>query len=1020
MSPYFRSLTAWTLLITALATRCLAGTILLDGYSIRVWQTEDGLPENVVSSVLQTRDGYLWISTFGGLARFDGERFQIFNSANTPELHDGRISCLFEDAHESLWIGHGTGLITRYRSGQFEAIPSRSVTKLESIHSIGSDEQGRVWAMHESGDLDSPEDGTHLSSFISYSASPSLAWTRNDRGKIWVAENGNLALLAGGKFIPVVLVENRHSNPVVGVASSADGGVWIFGNDRIQKWRGGYWTEDRRTYPWVTASMGSIFCALELHDGTLAIGTVDKGLYLIFSDGRSPIHFDQANGLPQNWIRFLYEDRESNLWFGTGSAGLASIHKSAFSILEAPDHWRATGVLSVAPGRDGALWVGTEGAGLYHLFKGQWTRYSETEGLENPFVWAVNEDPAGRVWAGTWSGGPFRLESGHVMHPETIEMAAGPIRAIEYDPKTGGMLVGNHDGLLSIINDHSAWLYKAKNNSPVNVSAVVCDQQGIIWFGFADGGLARLAGDRLSTFEGKNGPAGEGVQCLYPDYDGTLWIGTAEGGIARFKNGRFAQIGVVQGLANNVVIHIVDDGLGYLWLSTLKGIQRAAKDELNRCADGVIPAISNQIYDHNDGLPSIDMDGLQAAGCKTTDGHLWFTCSKGLISVDPARIQQNHIPPPVVLESLVVDGKSLPLIGEPAPIRLPPSHQRLEFRFAGLSFVAPNKVHFKYLLDGIDESWVEAGSRRTAFYSRLNAGSYRFHVIACNDDGVWNVDGATLAFTVAPFFWRTWWFRTSTTLFVLTSVALFARYLTRRRLQRRFEQLERQHAVERERARIAQDIHDDIGTSLTRIAMFSQPDRAEYDEPQQTASVLARIYSTTDEITRSLDEIVWAIDPRHDTLDSLVSYMGRFAQDLLGTANIRCRLDLPLELPSWPITAETRHNLFLAFKETLNNTVKHAEATEVRILLRLRADAFVLVVKDDGRGFDRGQPSSMKSGRIVSGNGLPNVERRLARIGGHCEISSDLGGGTVVTFTVGIASKARTPATDRYHPSAPS
>jgi signal transduction histidine kinase/ligand-binding sensor domain-containing protein len=977
--------------------RCLASTLLSDGYLIRVWQTEDGLPENVVTSVVQTHDGFLWIGTFGGLARFDGDQFRIFNSTNCPNLQDGRIVRLFEDDRGSLWIGHGTGLITRYRAGQFEESPSLLGKKRESVRAIGSDEWGRVWALRDGGDLDALEDGTHLPSLVPNRQPDTIAWTRSREGRIWITENGKAAQLANGSLIPIRTDVSEPFPFALCVAAAADGGVWIIGDNRIRKFRDGRWTEDRGTYPWASSA---IACALELRDGTLAVGTVANGLYLIFQDGKPSIHFDRSNGLPQNWVRCLYEDREGNLWFGTGSAGLAAIHQSAFAVVNTPGQWKAQTVLSVAAGLNGALWVGTEGTGLYQLSGSRWTHYGEAEGLSNPFVWAVDEDPTGQVWVGTWEGGPFRLENGRITRPANIELAPGPIRAIEYDSQRKGILIGNRDGLLSINGNQSTWIYKTKDGSSANVSAVLRDRQGIIWFGFADGGLARFAADHLTTFRGQDGLAGEGVQCLYSDDDGSLWIGTAEGGIARFKSGRIARIGVAQGLADNVVSHIVDDGLGNFWLSTLHGIQQVAKKELNRCADGLSPTFSSQIYDHNDGLPTIDVDGLQAAGCKTTDGRLWFTSSKGIISIDPVRIQHNPTPPPVLLESLIVDGRSQLLVDDTAPNRLPPGHQQLEFRFAGLSFVAPGKVFFKYRLDGIDENWVDAGSRRIAFYSRLAAGTYRFQVIACNEDGVWNTKGAMLAFTVSPFFWQTWWFLSSLALLILTGAASFARALTRRRLRHRMDMLERQHAIERERTRIAQDIHDDIGISLTRIAMFSQPDREEVDEPRQTDKVLSRIYSTTHEITQSLDEIVWAIDPRHDTLDSFVSYVTRFAQDMLGTANIRCRLDLPDELPAWPMTTETRHNLFLALKEALNNSVRHAAATEVRILLQLGIDSLILIVSDNGRGFDRARPSSTAVGRILTGNGLANLESRLARVGGTCEISAAAGRGTSIKFSI--------------------
>jgi signal transduction histidine kinase len=413
--------------------------------------------------------------------------------------------------------------------------------------------------------------------------------------------------------------------------------------------------------------------------------------------------------------------------------------------------------------------------------------------------------------------------------------------------------------------------------------------------------------------------------------------------------------------------------------------------------------LPGKFFDQSYGLPTLEFTGArQGAGCKTNDGRLWFTTSKGLVTVDPLRIPSNPTAPPVIIDSFIVDAKSIAFSDRAVDGALEPAHERLEIHYAGLSFVAPSRVLFRYKLEGIDNDWFPAGDRRTAYYSHLPAGSYRFRVVACNDDDVWNLEGATLAFTVAPFFWQTWWFLSSCALAALSAVAGLVRFLTRRRMLQRLEELERLHAIERERARIARDIHDDLGSNLTRIAILSQPAREKIREPQHAANVLSGIYSVAHDGIRALDEIVWAVDPQHDTLDSLVSYMGKYAQDFLEAANIRCFLDFPIELPSWPLGAETRHNLFLAFKETLNNTLKHAVATEVRISLSLQPDAFVLVLKDNGRGFDPQQQPSADGGRIAGGHGLPNLERRLAAIGGRCEIKTSASEGTRVAFIVAV------------------
>lgn len=1019
MFSHLRTLAFLTLTLLALAAAYPATTILAGGYAVRAWQTEDGLPQNMVTSAVQTRDGYLWFGTYNGLARFDGERFQRFDSANTPGLPDRRISCLFEDTRGTLWVGHESGVITRYREGRFEPFVLSSGIMGEKVIGLGSDEQGRLWAMRENGALFSVDDNNlRVPSLIAPALPGDMAWTRSPGGSIWVAENGRTGHLADNRLVEIVLPPPQSNNYVLVVAASAGGGAWILCDGRIRKWDNGGWTEDRGSMPWPN---GPVACARELRDGTLAVGTIYSGVYLIFRDGRPPVHFDRTNGLPQNWVRFLYEDREGNLWAGAGSAGMASIRATAFSVLNSPDQWQGCTVLSVAPGRAGTLWVGTDGAALYRYAAGNWQHFGEAEGLASGHIPAVTESQEGDVWAGHfWWGSPYRLENGRFVRPANVDEKSSPVFALLATPGAGDLLVGTRDGLLQLKGDRATWLVKAPEGSAGAACAIVRDRAGGIWCGFGEGGLARVVDGKVSMFRRKDGLASDSVLCLLLDDDGALWIGTVDGGLSRFKNGQFSTLGPAQGLADIFVGYLLDDGLGYLWLSTHHGLQRIAKAELNRCADGAIPTVPSQVYDHHDGLPTIEFTGgLQAAGCKTPDGRLWFASSKGLISVDPARIEPNAILPPVVLESLLVDGEKVPVRAAAAPGRLQPDHQRLEFRFSGLSFAAPNKVLFKYRLDGIDKTWVEAGAKRVAFYSHLPAGTYRFRVIACNNDGLWNMQGASLAFTVAPFFWQTWWFVSASLLAAAGVVAWFARYLTRRRMQRQIEQMERQHEIERERARIAQDIHDDVGASLSRIAMLSQPARGDLAAPERTAAMLARIYATAREVTRSLDEIVWAVDPRHDTLDSLVDYMGRFAQEYLTAADLRCRLDLPVEVPAWPLTAETRHNLFLAFKEALHNAVKHAAASQVRISLRLQPEAFELVVQDNGRGFDPAQPGSNGPDRLAAGNGLANMRKRLARIGGRCEIDSARGEGTSVFLIVSLAGQSPgQPASTSRPPSA--
>jgi signal transduction histidine kinase len=433
--------------------------------------------------------------------------------------------------------------------------------------------------------------------------------------------------------------------------------------------------------------------------------------------------------------------------------------------------------------------------------------------------------------------------------------------------------------------------------------------------------------------------------------------------------------------------------------------------DLNRCADGIVPSVRFLSYGKAEGLLAETCSGgFQPGASRAADGRLWFPTAKGIAIVDPAKVVPNTNVPPVVIEELRIDDKLFPLSTPPVgrsgtvtPVAIPPGSRRFEIRYTGLSFIAPEKVQFRYRLDGLDQGWKEAGATRLAEYSYLPPATYRFRVTACNNDGLWNESGTAFDFTVLPFFWQTWWFQMAALLSSAGLVGTGALWVTRLRLRNKLTQLERQRALERERARIARDIHDDLGASLTRITLLSQSVRSETETLPETAADADQIYHTARELTRALDEIVWAVNPKHDTLDSLITYLGRFAQQFLSAAEIRCRLDIPVHLPSWALTSEVRHNVFLAFKEALHNALKHAHATEVRVLLELQTDSFTIIIWDNGCGFDPGtaklHPAPDRT-RLAVGNGLQNMQRRLAEISGRCEWDTAPGEGTRVKLHI--------------------
>jgi signal transduction histidine kinase/ligand-binding sensor domain-containing protein len=988
-------------LVFAVAVAGFSPAPAAPNYFTRTWQVEQGLPQNKVTAVVQTRDGYLWVGTYNGLARFDGVRFTVFDDNNTPELRSSGITSLFEAADGTLWIGGDNGDVLQYKDGRFATVPLRANWSGGKIYAISSDAAGDVWLMNETGELLRARDGKVLSLPKGVVAKV-VSLARGQDGTIWVEREGLLSALKTGR----PSTELSTNDYVQGICAARGGGFWVACDGGIRKWKDGQWVADLGAAPW---EWKIIVNFMETSSGVLAGGTSDSGLWLVFPDSTNTpaLHLARTNGLPSDWVISLCEDHEKNLWCGTG-AGLVLIRPNNLETISPPDNWQSRPVLSVLPAPDGALWVGTEGAGLYRLQNGGWTNFNAAQGIRNAYIWSLAADGAGKIWAGSWGGGLFAQKDDAFDFAPGLENVLLPMPAL--------LFVGNE---LWIGTPVGAWRYhdgkieqfnEIAGRSFGDVRAIAEDQAGTLWFGTGGGGLVRLKDGNFHRFEKTDGLSSDSIECLHFADDGALWIGTGGGGLDRFKDGKFSVINREQGLPNGVIGHLEADGRGFFWISSYGGVLRASETDLNRCADGKLAEVPFLTYGINDGLPTLECsEGLQSAGGKTADGRLWFPTAKGLVAVDPAGVKLNPLPPPVRIEQMLVDDKKFAEGNDGGPLKIPPGRHRIEFEYTGLSFVAPEKVRFKCRLAGFEANWANAGTKRVATYNYIPPGTYSFQVTACNNDGVWNQTGASLKFEVLPYFWQTTWFHVLGGLATVLAAGGAVWFETRRRMRRRLEHAERQRDVERERSRIARDIHDDLGAQLTRITMMSESARGDLGNPGRAAAGLEKIYDTARELTRSMDEIVWAVSPRHDTLEGLATYLEKFAQDWLAAAGIRCRLDLPLQFPDCHLTSEMRHNVFLAFKEALHNAVKHSSASEVLIRLAVKEKSFELAVEDNGRGFAIGEKAKDVSsipGRAASGNGLENMRRRLAAIGGSCEIKSAPGLGTKVIFSAQLKAAA--------------
>lgn len=971
-----------------------------DDYVVRVWDARQGLPVDAVRALAQTPDGYLWVGTFGGLARFDGDRFQVFDVGNTPELPNNLINALFCDRRGRLWIGHDSGQVSLLEGHKFQRVSLPSGSLRIPVRGFGEDAEGNIWVLNAawrlviitpSGKVISPPESNLLSPALHLdSAAP-------DRQLRIITSQGRCFLANREGFTPD---PDSPTAPSDGrrVFRSGSGGYWALNEKRLGRWLGGRLVEDAGEVDWG----GAIFATTCEWNGMMAAGTFRQGLNLAGRDGWRR-HFDDRTGLPSSWVTVLFVDAGGTLWVGTGDGGLAAIWPKRVRMAIPPGEAARKHIQSVTPGADAGIWVATEGAGLFNFNGDIWRQSPDIPGLKAPIYSSIWMSHEGRLWAVSPGSGLSCLQDGSWRQIAGTSWITGARRGLLMQ-SDNILWATTTDGVVRFSGENFAEVKPIPASS--GVSCLVEDGAEGIWFGGFGTGLWHWQSNQTQVWRAPDGLPSENLLSLCRTRDGSLWIGTDGGGLMRFKEGRFAVISKQHGLPSATICNMVEDAAGRLWMGTYRGICAVSVEELNACAEGRLEQVKCLVLDTADGMETEECSaGSQPSVCRTADGRLWFATRRGVAVVSLASIRLNPNPPPVWIEQVKTDAGPVPL-GPPAQrLDLPRGQRRLQIAFNAPCLRAAHRVRFKHRLEPVESGWIDSRGSREAIYTRVAPGAYTFRVIACNEDGVWNLTGATVALTVPPFLWERAWFVPMCWAGGVGAVAAMVLVTMRRRLQLRLERLQQQRALEQERARIARDIHDDLGASLTRITLLSDSAQSDLADATHTASRLGRIAATARDLTRAMDEIVWAVNPKHDRLDSLVNYIGKFAQDFLNAGDIAYRLEVPPQLPRWPIRSQMRHNLFLAFKEALHNVLKHAAAKKVRVVLTVEAECFRLAVVDDGCGFVPGAtpPAADSPGlRLEGGNGLANMKTRLEEIGGRCEVCSAPGAGTSVTFTVPV------------------
>jgi ligand-binding sensor domain-containing protein/signal transduction histidine kinase len=961
------------------------------------WTVDDGLPQNTVIALTQTRDGYLWLATSDGLVRFDGRRFKVFNRGNTPGMASNRLLSLREDRGGTLWIGGELGILMRYRNGEVTSYGVKDGIPEDNIIHIDEDTDGYLWltgrvfsiARWRDGEIKVYNPKELLPGRIGHLKADDKSWWSVDEKGLHLFSRGRILTYTKEDGLPTLEVRAIYPDQrdtiwlttKAGLVRLSEGRMRVFtvadglSNNDI----GGYVGEDRKGRLWFGG-----------------------GVIAVLSDGATttfPPH--RATSF------YFYEDRENTIWIGDAE-GLIRVREPGIEMLLLREGRIKDWAYAIREDRVGAVWVGLWGGGLFRYQGGRFTNYlpSDQPGLFSERVTALLEDRAGRIWVGT-EGGVGRFENGRLM-PFQGDRDLRDTWAIHED-RAGDFWFGTANGLKRMSSGVFT-SYTTREGLPHNhIKAILETRTGALWIGTYDG-VARFENGGLTTFATFGGAPSGQIRSLYEDDEGTIWIGSYDNGLTRWKGGRFTRYTTSEGLYDNGVFHILEDDRGYLWMSCNRGIYRVSKKVLDDFAEGRARTIASTNFGKQDGMLNLECNGgRQPSGWKTRDGRLLFPTMEGVAVIDPARFPINSLPPGVEIEGCRVNQRPVKF-GE--DLTIVPGEDYIEIDYTGISFVRSDQVRFRHRLSGWDTDWIEAGNRRTAYYNYIAPGEYVFTVLAANSDGVWNERGRSLRIIVKPRVWQTWWFWSLVAAGAIGAMIGIYRW--------RVSQLERVHTMRQEHqaqlhgveeeysrqlvanqealsGRIQRELHDVLKADLNNINQAALRALNNTEDREKVEKELDGISQRAAEANELVMEIMRELRPPileagltealKYIVESAASPSTRFIDEI---GEIDCVLPAKMEI-----------HLYRIVDQTVANVLKHAQASEATVVARKEDQQLLVQIQDNGKGFD---PQSIISGVAKKRSfGLTSMTKRAQLLGGKAEIDSAPRRGTTITISIPLA-----------------